>query len=158
MTGDCTILPLTAELTAQHLKALLAIDGETIGERWQSSHLMSPMPGKWELSRLALRPDGPPAGFLIASQKQESVHVHRLAVAGDLRGRGIGEILTLATAQSAVRMSLTTMTLKVARKNTGAIRFYQRLGFREDGRTHDNLVMAIALAELIKHSGSAVER
>ncbi|MEW6510873.1 MAG: GNAT family N-acetyltransferase [Bacteroidota bacterium] len=155
MTVDCTIIPLTAVRAAEHVEALLAIDQDVIGERWTRAHVLTPMPGKWELSQLALDAGKRPAGFLIASQKREHIHVHRLAVAESLRGKGIGVLLLRAAASPATERGLSTMTLKVAEENASAIRFYLRLGFTETGRMGANLVMSVGLEQFVKQSGGA---
>ncbi len=149
MTGDWTILPLTAERMRNHVGDLVAIDRDTLGDRWEASHFLAPFPGKWEFSRLAADIQGCPVGFAVASLKGDAVHINRLAVGETYRGRHIGLILLHSVAESARERSLVRMTLKVARHNTKAIAFYQRMGFTEAGRSEVNLTLAHTISGVL---------
>lgn len=65
--------------------------------------------------------NGLPIGYLIASQKAESLHIHHIAVQNDYRNRNIGYLLmrNLETNMVAQDIKL-PMTLKVFNKNDKA--------------------------------------
>jgi len=146
------ILPLTLELAKGYVDALVTIDADTMGERWAPSHFLATLPGKWEISRVVLDGDGTPIGFVIASLKAESVHIHRIVVAKGHRDKGIGKTLMYATARDSVQRGIPKITLKVSRDNIAAIRLYQRLGFSEIARGLENLTLAADADALLKSS------
>jgi ribosomal protein S18 acetylase RimI-like enzyme len=143
-----SIVPLTSALLRRRMSEILRIDNDMIGQRWGESHFTLDRPGKWEVSRLALDPAGHAIGFVIASLPGDVVHIHRLAVAPSQRGKGLGLTLLRAVGKAAQAHSVPTMTLKVARENEGAIRFYRRLGFTEAARDSVNFKFSIALTAI----------
>jgi ribosomal protein S18 acetylase RimI-like enzyme len=144
-----SIHPLDAPVLNRHLEELLVIDDKTIGERWHKVHFQMEMPGKWFYSRVALDERGVAVGFAVASQKPQGIHIHRIAVSESQRGRGIGRRLLGAVAGVAHERGITAMTLKVARQNTQAIRFYDQLGFVESARDRTNIVLSIPVVSLM---------
>jgi ribosomal protein S18 acetylase RimI-like enzyme len=61
----------------------------------------------------------------------DTFHIISVAVAEGRRGRGTGERLMHEAEAQAARLELSQLTLNVVESNTGAIRLYQRLGYRE---------------------------
>lgn len=116
------------------------IDAEAFGEPWGRTRWLVDLPGKWELSWVLLC-KGRPIGFLIASRKEDALHIHRLAVAANERCTGFGNLLMTAAARQAQEQGYPIITLKVRHTNTRAIAFYTRLGFTVSGRQRDNLEM-----------------
>jgi ribosomal protein S18 acetylase RimI-like enzyme len=60
---------------------------------------------------------------------QKLVHVHVITVKATHRSRGIGEALLKYVKQRAREYGASRVTLEVYTFNTGAIRFYERVGF-----------------------------
>lgn len=56
--------------------------------------------------------------------------LYSIAVDGRARGRGLGEKLLHAVERAARRRSCTRLRLEVRQDNAGAIRLYERLGYR----------------------------
>jgi ribosomal-protein-alanine N-acetyltransferase len=135
------VLPLTREAARAHLPRLLEVDQDTIGEPWSAEQWLADLPGKWELSRLLVA-DGGVDGFVVASRKGSAAHVHRMAVAATARGQGAGGELLRELARTAAATGQQAVTLKVHVTNAPARRFYERLGFVEDGRAGDNYLMS----------------
>jgi len=144
---DCKIVPLSRELLSVHLEAILTMDAAIIGEAWQREHYLSELPGKWQYSCLALR-QTTALGFLVASQKAESLHIHRLAVDNAQQGRGVGRRLLHHLAANAATGSTPTITLKVGVANEKAIEFYRQLGFHQDSESAENLTLSITAQTL----------
>ena len=143
---------LTHDRLGRHLEEVQAIDRDTLAEAWEAHHYQSELPGKWEASWIAL--DGDRAtGFVIASVKPASLHVHRLAVAGSERGKGIGRELLRRVARNAQEKGRPVVTLKVNERNEGAIQFYHRLGFQEVGAGNGNLSLEVDVARLLEVDG-----
>jgi ribosomal protein S18 acetylase RimI-like enzyme len=61
----------------------------------------------------------------------DAFHIVSVGVVEDRRGRGIGELLMKEAEARAVQAKLALITLNVAEENAGAVRLYQRLGYRE---------------------------
>jgi ribosomal-protein-alanine acetyltransferase len=59
--------------------------------------------------------------------------LYSIAVAHEARGRGLGEILLRAAQRAARARSCTRLRLEVRQDNPGAIRLYERLGYRRFG-------------------------
>jgi ribosomal protein S18 acetylase RimI-like enzyme len=87
-------------------------------------------------------------GFAIVSRKPESLHVHRIAVARESRGMGYGPRLLAHVAVCCAREGVPNVTLRVSTANSGAVRFYDRLGFRRDSVEGDLLDLSISAGDL----------
>jgi [ribosomal protein S18]-alanine N-acetyltransferase len=74
-------------------------------------------------------------GYLVCSRYDVVWHIMNVAVDPDLQGRGIGSALIARLLDEVDRDSGTTSryTLEVRQSNTGAIRLYERFGFRAAG-------------------------
>lgn len=100
------------------------------------SHLLKIQVAARRHARLASHPgsrssiieaDGVPAGWLLQTVMPHETRVVEVMVAAGLRGQGIGSAalrLVIANAAGVVR-------LRVNCSNSGAIRLYERLGFRK---------------------------
>jgi ribosomal protein S18 acetylase RimI-like enzyme len=81
---------------------------------------------------LVIQADGEDAGWLVAASMPEEVHIVDIMVMPEMRGMGIGAaaiqviLSSAADAGKPVRLSVNPM-------NQGAIRLYERLGFRKIG-------------------------
>lgn len=94
-------------------------------EPWDLEAFTRPLPGKKELSLVAMA-SGKPVGFLVASSRPDGVHVHRVAVDPDHRSTGIASwMLARLFAQSSG-----AVTINCDRRNRPALALYTRAGFR----------------------------
>jgi ribosomal protein S18 acetylase RimI-like enzyme len=137
----------------RRLEEILAADADTPGAAWTAENLRCDLPGKWEVSRLALAEDGAMAGFLVGSVREGAIHVHRLVVVESHRRRGLGRLLLGEAAAEARSRGLASITLKVAADNEPALDFYRALGFRRDGDSRDPVVLR-ANAERLELAGA----
>jgi GNAT superfamily N-acetyltransferase len=133
------VLSLSPEHLQGVLPELMALDRVVRGEMglsyshedWRERQFGIDLPGKWQLSQLALASDGKVAGFWIASAKQGWVHTHRVAVDRRYRGSGTGRQLFSAVESQARRSNHFGITLSLAAENLPALLFYQKLGFSQ---------------------------
>lgn len=113
------------------LNDLVAIGADIAGEYWAAEHFMSDRPRKFELSLVALI-RGRPNGYAIVSERAAGhAHLHHLMCHADQRGTGLGTRLLAASRERCAAAGLCLYTLKVAKANEGARRFYIRHGFRQ---------------------------
>jgi ribosomal protein S18 acetylase RimI-like enzyme len=147
--SDLSCVTLSRERAEAHLAELLRLDGVIGQDAWGEAEFLLPLPEKFDHSRLALGPSGEAVGFAVASRKGDCVHVHRLAVASSHQRRGIGLALLRGVAASGHGAGLETLTLKVARANADASRFYEALGFRPIGASAGGSCLAVATGNLL---------
>jgi ribosomal protein S18 acetylase RimI-like enzyme len=146
---DWLLVELTRPRLEEHLEELMRIDRGLLGEEWQRSHFLMDLPGKWDLSQLALDSKGHAMGFVITSRKPAGPHLHRIAVAESCRRKGIGVHLLAAAAAAARRQGPGQMTCKVHTENLSSQHFLRQLGWQRVGKEGTNYLMAVDLDELI---------
>lgn len=69
-------------------------------------------------------------GFVGGAIRSGHGHISGIAVEEDYRRSGVGEELIIALEHTFLNESFTTITLEVRVSNLGAIRFYERQGYR----------------------------
>jgi ribosomal protein S18 acetylase RimI-like enzyme len=123
---DIVFRELTKELMLSKVTELMKISVESIAdEYWDRQHFLSDLNRKWELSFLVTDKLGNVRGFLIASEKVESVHIHKFVVTEHNRSKGLGtRMLDYLKGRIAK-----PITLKVNSENKTAIAFYLKKGF-----------------------------
>lgn len=126
--------------------SLMHMDSATIGEPWTLDNFLGPRPMKWELSTIAFDKADSAIGFLIASRKGNSAHIHRLVIDRNHQRSGWGEKLVKQLEHLAGTYGLQMITLKVNRANHPAIAFYKSLGFRTTMSDEVNFKMEKPLA------------
>lgn len=126
------ITPLSKNLAEKHADRFLSFTEDQEWESWTIENLLQDCPGKWERSFCALIA-GVPVGYLIASEKEKSIHIHHLAIEKAHRRNNIGYLLVRHLENQILSTGLSLpLTLKVFRHNAEAKNFYHRLKF-EDG-------------------------
>ncbi|HZG55711.1 GNAT family N-acetyltransferase [Paenibacillus sp.] len=83
--------------------------------------------------------DGRLAGYIVyrpPTRMESNAHVAELAIAvhPDFQGRGVGRLLVETACREAKAEGKRKLSLRVMSTNEQAIRFYEKLGFREQGR------------------------
>ncbi len=68
-------------------------------------------------------------GYVIASMDRSAGNIVSIAVSPTERGRGVGRKLMLDALQILRKSGVETVRLEVRKSNSGAKRFYERLGF-----------------------------
>jgi ribosomal-protein-alanine N-acetyltransferase len=74
-------------------------------------------------------------GFAIMRYGNEEAHLDLLAVVPERRRQGVGRRLVEWLEKPALVAGITEVTLEVRSGNRGARAFYERLGYRESGRS-----------------------
>ena len=101
--------------------------------------------------------DGRPAGFAVLIMRGAFVgFIQSLAVAPDLRGRGIGEAL-MRFVEDRILRDTPNVFLCVSSFNDGAQRFYRRLGYEVVGELTDMLVRGHSEILMRKSAGPISE-
>lgn len=142
---EISIHPLTVEQTRLLMPYFLSIDKNTPGEIWTATHFLFELPGKWDFSFFASCAEKPVTGFIIASVKENAVHIHRLAVDEVFRLYGVGKGLVEEVKAKAYNQQKKYITLKVAHDNISAINFYLKLNFAITGQVGSNYEMGVKL-------------
>lgn len=125
-------------MTAEDIDAILALE-QAIQEapHWSraSYELCVAMDATKTLRRAGFvaNKDGAVLGFAIGKLVAEVCEIESIAVAGTLRGQGIGQTLMAAVMAWAVSRGATRLELEVRASNTSAIRLYERAGLRQEG-------------------------
>jgi GNAT superfamily N-acetyltransferase len=82
--------------------------------------------------------DGAPAGWVFTAELEDAIWLAEILVLPELRGRGVGSaVLRDVIAAAADR----PVRLNVSRFNSGAMRLYERMGFRRVGGDEAQHVM-----------------
>jgi UDP-2,4-diacetamido-2,4,6-trideoxy-beta-L-altropyranose hydrolase len=137
---EVEVHPLSRPIRAGVLQRLVEIDGhwlDRLGGRyssvaWGEREFLLDLPGKWDLSCYATEGERV-VGFWIASSAKGPCHTHRVAIAPDCTGGGVGRKMFESVRLRWRRISSGPMTLEVGCENTAAIEFYRQVGFEIRG-------------------------
>ena len=141
MPAGYAIRTLSADDVRAHLDAILAVAADVEGEQWSCENFLRELPGKWDLSFALWSAEGLPVAYAVLSRKERDAHIHHFMVAAGLRGEGLGAGMLCEAECRAALMKCRRLTLKVAKANIGAQRFYTGHGFGNDSREGDYLRM-----------------
>ncbi len=113
---------------------LVAVDAAADGasparRRWKDRGAVG-----WLRRRLGAGEAAPILGFAGVWYTHEQLHLVTIAVDPRQQRRGIGLTLLLATCDLAIEAELDSIALEVRASNAGAMRLYERCGFRRAGR------------------------
>jgi ribosomal-protein-alanine N-acetyltransferase len=97
--------------------------------------------------------DGALAGFAIGHRTGGRGHVVTLDVAGGRRRQGVGRALLRQLVERLESEGARVIRLEVDLRNSGAIRFYARLGFRETRRLPDYYGDRLDGLEMVRETG-----
>jgi ribosomal-protein-alanine N-acetyltransferase len=113
-------------------REIAALAAQVLPEAWTAEQLVAEIAMPEGCVRVARSPAGALLGFLVGRRVLAELHVLLVGVAPHARRAGVGSAL--------VRCALGEIPppercfLEVREGNSGARAFYQKLGFREDGR------------------------
>jgi len=96
--------------------------------------------------------DGALAGFAIGHRTGGRGHVVTLDVSGGRRRQGVGRALLRELLERLEAAGARTIRLEVDLRNRGAIRFYERLGFRETRRLRGYYGYRLDGLEMVRES------
>ncbi|HEY1252735.1 MAG TPA: GNAT family N-acetyltransferase [Thermoanaerobaculia bacterium] len=155
MTAGTAAPPVTLRATrARDLDALHALDQacfepDIAYTRGQLRDLLS----RDHAIGLVAEIDGVLAGFAIGHRTGGRGHVVTLDVAGGRRRQGVGRILLRELLERLESAGARTVRLEVDLRNPGAIRFYERLGFRETRRLRGYYGHRLDGLEMVRETG-----
>jgi ribosomal protein S18 acetylase RimI-like enzyme len=121
---------------AGHVDALINDQYRTLHGSLRFLHNIVRFPGCGDFDPAASwllrdRADGAIAGVVLSSRiGAETAHITQLCVGGEYRGRGVGGYLLDHVMGVLKELGYRTITLTVSEANEGAVRLYQRAGFR----------------------------
>ena len=125
------IQTLSLPVSIKHRSELKALDAAVFGSEaaWGDPEFDSPVPEKFALSVVACA-DTEVAGFAVASRSDDqSVHIHRIAVAPAFRNARIGRQLVNSVEVRAAEAGASRVTLEFA-ASLGIGGFYDSLGYQ----------------------------
>jgi GNAT superfamily N-acetyltransferase len=107
---------------------------------------------------LVARQDGVVVGHLqlIPTDDPATVELKSMAVVDDLQGQGVGRALIDEAVRRSAAEGKTRMTVSTAAADVGALRFYQRCGFRMVAVERDAFTEATGYPEPIVFDGIAL--
>ena len=131
------VITLTKDTLNQYLPEMISIDKyyyETLGNTfdmgpWGEPNFNMELPNKWELSCVYIH-NNKLIGYLIASQKEDKCHIHRVVVIDKYHNLGISYLLWSYTYNSSHNKGINHYSVNVNVYNTNAIEFYERIGFK----------------------------
>jgi [ribosomal protein S18]-alanine N-acetyltransferase len=125
------IEPLVGE---RDLDGVLEVESESFTNPWTREMYASELKDRSVCHILVVRTDEHPVvGFCAFWLVSGEIHINNLAIRPGFRGQGFGTGLVSEVLAHAQVLGATRATLEVRRSNVGAVRLYERLGFRLSG-------------------------
>ena len=141
---------LIRRMTAEDVKQVHAIETATFPKPWSEQDFMREVTTNHCARYMVVETKGKVVAFAGAWLILDEGHITNIAVREDLRGKGLGRLLTEGLKQYAANLGVIYMTLEVRRSNTVAQNMYHKLGFIDVGyrkryyeNSEDALVMAL---------------
>lgn len=144
------VLPLDRAAAEALAEQIVALESDLAWAAWSVEQVLAPREGKWQLSAAALAGDVVVGASIASRPDAGTVHLHRLVVAAEARGRGIGAMLVRDLGHRAVAAGADRLTVKVEATNAQALRFYQRLGFQRVEEVEDLWLLSTPTAALVQ--------
>ena len=134
-------MPLTLPDIEKNYSQLKACGEDLEWDDWSRANFIQPLPGKFNLS-FAVMDKNKIIGYSIISQRDKvAAHLHRLMVLGAYRREGTGAIMWEEIFRRLRQENITSLTLKVAKVNLRAIKFYKKKNAKIVGEDGDYYVM-----------------
>ena len=126
-------LPLIRRATPHDLTAIVAIEKESFFDPWGMSVFLEAL-SFYPTTYFVAECEGMVAGFVVAGLEDtgENIYGHlcNIGVSLKYRRRGIGKLLVSRVEHQSALELATGVQLEVRVSNTGAQRFYQKMGYR----------------------------
>jgi ribosomal-protein-alanine acetyltransferase len=124
------ITHLDEHTVLKNINDLIKLDKLIPDDPWTANNFLKDLDRKWEFSLIAIE-NGIIIGFMICSVKENNLHVHRIAVSPEFQKKKIGRALIKNLYADCHKSGIKRITLKVKDFNLGAIRFYEKHGFKK---------------------------
>ena len=116
-----------------HVPAIAQLEKLCFSDPWSENSVASELKNPLSLWLVAMEGDRL-AGYIGSQSVEGEVDMMNVAVAPDLRRRGVAEGLCLALADALRQRGVHSLSLEVRASNEGAIALYEKLGFAQVGR------------------------
>ncbi len=123
-----TIGPMMEE----HLESVLVIERASYAAPWKREHFLHELTSPHSFPFVALR-DGTLVGYVCLMSLFEDAQILDIAVAPDMRGRGIAQLLLEYAMSVAREKGAELLALEVRSTNREALSLYERNGFVRSG-------------------------
>ncbi len=135
------IVRLDKEMISENIDRLIEIDSAIFDEEgaWTLDNFLMDLNHKWDYSHAVLIGDQI-IGFIVCSVREDNLHIHRLAILSEYKGKRIGSRLLDYVCNLCVKHGLKCVTLQVKKFNINAQRFYERYGFKKIDSNGPNYV------------------
>ena len=142
---------ITKQLLIERVSEFIKILESEKFEYWNAENFLKDLYGKYEISVCFLINDKLIA-YIIASQKDDTAHIHKFMVSYDYRNFGIGAKLQIFFENNLKIKGLKKLSLWVVSENYRAQNFYYKLGYNiKDNRldTRNNIELKLMTKELL---------
>ncbi len=119
---------LEKEILKKRIIEFISIIKDVPKEYWEEEHFLYDLNEKWKYS-LFTEEKNKIKGFVIASKKPQSIHIHKFMVQNSERSKGIGLMLLNDFELKCLSNNDNLITLKVYKDNGRAVVFYLKNGF-----------------------------
>lgn len=143
---------LIRAMTKEDLDEVLAVERESFREPWTKNMFLGELSQEITVYRVAAENDRV-IGYMGMYHVADEGHITNVAVAKDFRRRGVAGALIASFLAYAQENHLAFLTLEVRRSNSGAIRLYEKYGFREIGvrpRYYENKEDALLMTRFLR--------
>lgn len=122
----------------EKIEAFIDLIKDVPNEYWEGKHFLIELNDKWKYS-LVVENESEILGYIIASNKIKSIHIHKFMVKHTHRSLGIGRLLLNEYEANCLLNGHNLITLKVYKKNERAICFYLDKGFNIENDSDNDL-------------------
>jgi len=127
MRMDITFIKISKEFLSLNIQEFISLLNNIPNEYWNKDCFLLDLDGKWENS-IALINNNKILGYIIASIKDNNLHIHKFMIHSDFRSKGLGKVL-FDQFIKINKKDFDNITLKLYSDNVGAKKFYWKLGF-----------------------------
>lgn len=123
---------LIRNMTAEDVGQVMEIERASFSKPWTENMFLRDLAQEIAVYRVAVE-EGRPVGYMGMYHVADEGHITNIAVLPAWRGRGVASALLRSFVELAQSRELAFLTLEVRAGNRGAIRLYEKFGFRQVG-------------------------
>lgn len=123
---------LIRNMTAEDVGQVMEIERASFSKPWTENMFLRDLAQEIAVYRVAVE-EGRPVGYMGMYHVANEGHITNIAVLPAWRGRGVASALLRSFVELAQSRELAFLTLEVRAGNSGAIRLYEKFGFRQVG-------------------------
>ncbi len=136
LQGNCEADLLIAEMTPEEIPEVATLERQVFSAPWSEAGFLSSLQSPDALY-LTVRQDGRLIGYCGFLQSLDEADVMNVAVASELRNRGVGRRMLQELMARGRQRGILRYTLEVRQSNAAAIHLYEKLGFASVGIRKD---------------------